>query len=72
MLHQVVIKHMKSIFAQHRIPKVVFSDNGSQYSSHELKRFSKSWDFIHKTSSPEFPQSNGFVERAIQTIKKTV
>ena len=60
-----VITHMRSIFARHGIPKVVFSDNGPQYSSLE------SWDFIHKTSSPEFPQSSGFVERAIQTIKKT-
>ena len=67
-----VITHMRSIFARHGIPKVVFSDNGPQYSSHEFKIFSKSWDFIHKTSSPEFPQSNGFVERAIQTIKKTL
>ena len=60
-----VITHMRSIFARNGIPKVVFSDNGPQYSSLE------SWDFIHKTSSPEFPQSSGFVERAIQTIKKT-
>ena len=27
---------------------------------------------MHKTSYPGFPQSNGFVERAIQTIKKTL
>ena len=67
-----VITHMRSIFARHGIPKVVFSDNGPQYSSHEFKKFSKSWDFIHKTSSPEFPQSNRFVERAIQTIKQTL
>ena len=67
-----VITHMRSIFARHGVPKVVFSDNGLQYSSHEFNKFSKSWDFIHKTSSPEFPQSNGFVERAIQTIKKTL
>ena len=67
-----VITHMRRIFARHGIPKVVFSDNGPQYSSHEFKKFSKSWDFIRKTSSPEFPQSNGFVERAIQTIKKTL
>ena len=67
-----VVTHVRSIFARHGIPKVVFSDNGPQYSSHEFKKFSKSWDFIHKTSSPEFPQNNGFVERAIQTIKKTL
>ena len=52
--------------------KVVFSDNGPQYSSHEFKKFSKSWEFIHKNSRPEFPQSNRFVERAIQTIKETL
>ena len=63
---------MRSIFARHGIPKVAFSDNGPQYSSHEFKKFSKSWDFIHKSPRPEFPQSNGFVERAIQTIKKTL
>ena len=67
-----VITHMRSIFARHGIPKVVFSDNGPQYSSREFRKFSKSWDFIHKTSCPEFPQSNRFVERAIQTIKKTL
>ena len=66
------ITHMRSIFARHGIPKVVFSGNGPQYNSHDLKKFSKSWDFIHKTSSPEFPQSNEFVERAILTIKKTL
>ena len=27
---------------------------------------------MHKTCYPGFPQSNGFVERAIQTIKKTL
>ena len=42
------------------------------YSSYEFKKFSKSWDFIHKTSSPKFPQSSGFVERTIQTIKETL
>ena len=38
----------------------------------KFKKFSESWDFIHKTSSPEFPPNNGFVEGAIQTIKKTL
>ena len=66
-----VITHMRSTFARHGKPKVVFSDNEPQYSSNEFKKFSKSLDFIHKTSCPKFPQSNGLVERAIQT-KKTL
>ena len=37
-----------------------------------IKKCSKSCYFINKTtSSPEFPQNNGFVERVIQTIQKT-
>ena len=52
---------MKSVSAQYGIAKVVFSDNGPQHSSHEYSKGCKSWDFIHKNSSPTFPQSNGFV-----------
>ena len=63
---------MRSIFTRHDIPKVVFSDDGPQFSSSESKKFSKSLNFIQKTSSPEFPECNEFVERTIQTIKKTL
>ena len=56
-----IIAHARSIFARHGIPKVVFSDNRPQYSSYEFKKFSKSWDFMHKTSSfhktSNFPSS---------------
>ena len=34
-----------------------------------MKAYSTSYGFKHQTSSPKFPQSNGQVERAIQTIK---
>ena len=67
-----VINYTKSIFARHGIPKVVISDNGPQYSAYKYKEFATSWDFIHTTFSPEFSQSNGLVERTIQTIKKTL
>ena len=33
---------------------------------------SESWDFEHDTSSPNYPESNGLVERTIQTVKKTL
>ena len=67
-----VIHKTKSIFARYGIPEIVISDNGTQFSSYKYKQFSKDWNFKHVTSSPEFPQSNGLVERAIQTIKKTM
>ena len=67
-----VINHMRSIFARHCVPKVVLSYNWPQCSSSEFKNFPKSWYFIHKTFSPPFPQNNGFVDRATQTIKKAL
>ena len=67
-----VVSHTKNVFARFGIPKSVISDNGPQFASQEYKLFSQQWDFIHKTSSPEYPQSNGFIERTIQTVKRSL
>ena len=67
-----VINYTKSIFSRHNIPSIVISDNGPEFSSRRYRQFAKHWDFHHKTSSPEYPQSNGLVERTIQTIKQTL
>ena len=73
-----LINNLKKIFARFGIPDEVVSDNGSQYSNtrnlfnstHEFKQFAKEWGFRHTTSSPEYPQSNGAAERAVQTAKR--
>ena len=67
-----VISYTKSIFSRHGIPSIVISDNGPEYASRKYRQFAKQWDFQHETSSPEYPQSNGLVERTIQTIKQTL
>lgn len=70
-----VIDHLKSIFARHGTPETVFSDNGPQFQkidSSEFFKFSQDWGFHHKTSSPKFPQSNGFVESAVKIIKRSM
>ena len=67
-----VIATMKHIFSIHGTPKILFSDNGPQYASREFRNFSISWDFEHNTSSPESPQSNGLVEREIQTVRRVI
>lgn len=64
-----IVNHLKSIFSRNGIPKIVMSDGGPQFSSEKFSNFSKEWDFEHKFSSPEYPQSNGMVERTIQTVK---
>ena len=73
-----LINSVKKIFVRYGIPQQVVSDNGSQYantrnildSTHQFKEFAREWGFRHTTSSPEYPQSNGAAERAVQTAKR--
>lgn len=73
-----LINNLKKIFARFGIPQEVISDNGSQYSNtrnlfdstHQFKEFAREWGFQHTTSSPEYPQSNGAAEKAVQTAKR--
>ena len=46
------------------------SDNGPQYSSIEFSKFAKAYQFVHSTSSPKFPQSNGEAEQTVQGLLK--
>lgn len=64
-----IIKACKAQFARHGIPNVGISDNGPQFSSHEFEQFSTLYQFSHQPSSPHYPQSNGKVEKAVQTVK---
>ena len=64
------ISHMKSIMARHGLPSVVVSDNGPQFSSREFRQFAMQYGFKHVTSSPEYTQSNGKAEKAVQIVKR--
>ena len=46
----------------------MFSDN-SPFGAEEFKQFARDWEFIHATSSPRYPASNGPVENAVKTVK---
>ena len=58
------------MFERYGIPKLLYSDNGPQYSTKGFKNVVKVWNFEHKTLSAEFAQSNDMVEQYIQTEKK--
>ncbi|CAB3254567.1 unnamed protein product [Arctia plantaginis] len=67
-----VINKLKTIFGRQGIPETVMSDNGPEFSSLAFSDFARNWKFRHVTSSPRYPQSNGQVERSIQTIKQII
>ena len=54
------------MFTRHGIPDQLVSDNGPPFSSNA---FAAEYAFTHITTSPRYPQANGEVERAVQTVK---
>jgi transposase InsO family protein len=66
---QSIVTALKSIFSRHGFPKGFVSDNGPQFSSHEMLEFSSAYSFQDVTSSPRYPQSNGLAERTVKTMK---
>jgi hypothetical protein len=65
----IVIDKLKGIFAHHGIPEVLVTDNGMQFASDAFAMFAKEWNFVHETSSPTYPQSNGQAESGVKIAK---
>ena len=62
-------EQLEELFGLEGTPKEIMSDNGPPFSSREFKSFLSGLGIKHTTSSPNYPQSNGFIERQIQTVK---
>ena len=52
------------------ISDVIVSDNGPQFTSHEVRVFCEQNGICHKTLPPHHPATNGQVERMVQELKK--
>ena len=59
-----------SIFTKFGCPFVLKSDNGLCYTSREFHDFLEFYRIHHITSSPHYPQSNGFAEALVGISKK--
>ena len=55
--------HLIDLFAAEGYLREIVSDNGSPFNSHDFASFLSSHSVKHTTSSPHYPQSNGFIER---------
>ena len=61
--------HLIDLFSNEGFLKEIISDNGSPFNSQEFTDYLSSHGVKHTTSSPHYPQSYGFIERHIQTVK---
>ena len=65
-----MIKELGLIFTELGRPFILRSDNGPCYSSREFHNFLSFYQVDHITSSPHYPQSNGFAEALVGIAKK--
>lgn len=69
---ELVIRELEKIFAVHRNPESLKTDNGPQFISSEFSSFLKENNIYHLTSTPLWPQPNGEVERQNRSLLKAI
>ena len=62
--------HLEELFSVEGIPDEIMSDNGPPFNGKEFSSYLTGLGIRHTTSSPNYPRSNGFIERQIQTVKR--
>ena len=67
---ETVIQKLKVHMSRNGICQVLISDNGPSYSCQAFSDFARNWGFIHQTSSPYHPISNGHSEVMVGVAKK--
>ena len=65
-----VCTELSMIVTELGLPHIIRSDNGLCYNSKEFQQFLQCYNITHQTSSPNYPRSNGFVERIVGVAKK--
>ena len=62
--------HLMELFSVEGILNEIMSDNNPPFNGKEFSSFLTGLGMRHTTSSPNYPWSNGFIERQIQTMKR--
>ena len=69
-----LVNTMKQIFCDFGIPRVIQSDNGTEFKNALMKKLVNSLGIDHRLTTPYHPRANGTAERwvqsAVQVIKK--
>ncbi|XP_065094663.1 uncharacterized protein K02A2.6-like [Ochlerotatus camptorhynchus] len=64
------IEILRSLLVRLGMPETLVSDNGTQFTSAEFAQFCLENGIDHVTTAPFHPQSNGQVERFVDTFKR--
>lgn len=67
-----VIAELRTIFTYFGLPHSIVSDNGPPFSSKEFLKFCKNNNIVCLKSPPYHPQSNGWAECGVRTVKQSL
>ena len=62
--------HLEELFMVEGTPDEIVGDNDPPFNGKEFNAFLTGLGIRHTTSSPNYPQSSGFIERQIQMVKR--
>ncbi|WP_372671677.1 DDE-type integrase/transposase/recombinase, partial [Escherichia coli] len=62
-----MVKALTQVFCDFGIPRILQSDNGTEFKNSTMKQLAKSLGFDHRFSTPYHPRGNGIAERFVQT-----
>lgn len=62
-----LVKALTQVFCDFGIPRILQSDNGTEFRNSTMKQLAKSLGFDHRFSTPYHPRGNGIAERFVQT-----
>lgn len=63
-----ISKHLWKCFGTMGVPKIIQSDNGSEFVNSMIETMKKLCGIEQRTITPYYPQANGIVERANSTV----
>jgi len=67
-----VTKKLWKVFALMGVPKILQSDNGSEFVNQAVESLKKLYGIEERLSTPYHPRANGLVERKNKEVERTL
>ena len=64
-----IARTLFNVFVDFGVPKIIQSDNGSEFVNEVVEKLKTECGFQHRTISPYYPQSNGAAESSVKLVK---
>ena len=65
-----IVKHLIQVFSDFGYPRILQSDNGSEFKNVTVKLLTESTGIDHRLTTPYHPRANGSAERWVQEAKR--